>query len=158
MEGCNMENNVIMLSAEQREELERFAKNGIHNAHIITRAKTILALDRSNKKDHLRITRISEQVGLSRQAIYDIRKDFLESSGIEEFLTRKKRETPPVPAKVIGDVEAHIIALACSEPPKGYAKWTVRLLAQKSVELQFTDSLSHMTVSRLLKKRNISLT
>jgi hypothetical protein len=135
-----------------------FAKNGVHNAHLITRAKTVLALDRSNKKDHLRISRVIEQVGLSRQAIYDIRDAFLEAPDVSSFLTRKKRETPPVPAKVIGDVEAHIIALACSEPPKGFARWTVRLLAEKSVELNFVDSLSHMTVDRLLKKRNISLT
>lgn len=53
-----MENNLIMLNEEQRRELEMFAKNGIHNAHLITRAKTVLALDRSNKKDHLRISRV----------------------------------------------------------------------------------------------------
>ena len=153
-----MENNVIMLNEEQRSELEMFAKNGTHNAHLITRAKTVLALDRSNKKDHLRISRVIEQVELSRQAIYDIRDAFLEAPDVSTFLTRKKREIPPVPAKVNGDVEAHIIALACSEPPKGFARWTVRLLAEKSVELNFVDSLSHMTVDRLLKKRNISLT
>src|SRR5665647_997103 len=101
-----MENNVIMLNEEQRSELEMFAKNGIHNAHLITRAKTILALDRSNKKDHLRISRVIEQVGLSRQAIYDISDAFLEAPDVSTFLTRKKRETPPVPAKVNGDVEA----------------------------------------------------
>lgn len=153
-----MENNVIMLNEEQRKELGTFAKNGVHNAHLITRAKTILALDRSNKKDHLRITRISEQMEISRQAIYDIRDDFLAAASIENFLTRKKRETPPVTPKVTGEVEAHVIALACSEPPKGYARWTVRLLAEKSVELSFIDSVSHMTIERLLKKRNISLT
>jgi hypothetical protein len=155
--GLSMENNLIMLSEEQRKELEVFAKNGVHNAHLISRAKTILALDRSNKKDHLRITRICEQIGLSRQAIYDMRNDFLRSPSISDFLTRKKRETPPVPAKVTGEVEAHIIALACSEPPKGYVRWTLKLLAEKSVELSFVDSLSDKTVERLLKKRNISL-
>jgi len=153
-----MENNVIMLNKEERKELENFSKNGNHNAHLITRAKIILALDRSNKKDHLRITRISEDAGLTRQAIYDIRDAFLGAESVSEFLTRKKRETPPVPSKITGEVEAHIIALACSEPPKGFARWTVRLLAEKSVELQFTDSLSHTTVSNLLKKRSISLT
>lgn len=153
-----MENNVIMLNEEQRKELENYSKNGKHDVHLVTRAKVILALDRSNKKDHLRITRIAEQVGLSRQAIYDIRDDYLLASEVGEFLMRKKRETPPVPAKVTGDVEAHVIALACSEPPKGCARWTVRLLAEKSVELNYVDSLSHMSVDRLLKKRNISLT
>lgn len=153
-----MENNVIMLNFEQRRELEQYAKNGVHNVHLVTRAKTILALDRSNKKDHLRITRISEQVGLSRQAIYDIRDTFLEAKTISEFLTRKKRETPPITPKVTGDVEAHIIALACSEPPEGCSRWTVRLLAEKAVELCYVDSLSYKSAQRVLKKRNISLT
>lgn len=152
-----MENNVIMLSTEQRVELEKFTKQGSHSVHLVTRAKTILALDRSNKKDHLRITRISEQVGLSRQAIYDIRADFLQATSVGEFLTRKKRETPPIQPKITGEVEAHIIALACSEAPKGYARWTVRLLAEKAVELNYIDSISFKSTQRVLKKRNISL-
>jgi hypothetical protein len=152
-----MENNVVMLGEEERRKLEGFSKNGVHNTHLIARAKVILALDRNNKSDHLRITQISERAGLSRQAIYDIRKDFLEAPSVEEFLKRKKRETPPVPAKVTGDVEARIIALACSKPPEGFARWTVRLLAQRIVELSFADSLSYVTVQRTLKKRNISL-
>jgi hypothetical protein len=153
-----MENNVIMLSSEQRKQLEEFAKNGVHNAHLITRAKVILALDRSNKKDHLRITRISDQTGLSRQAIYDIRDAFLASDSVETFLTRKKRETPPVPAKITGEVEAQIIAIACSEPPKGYARWTVRLIAARTVELCIADGIGKTAVNSVLKKRNISLT
>ena len=153
-----MESKEIWLSEEQRRSLTSFTKNGVHSVHLVKRAKVILALDRTNKKDHLRITRISDQVGLSRQAIYNIRDDFLSASSVDAFLTRKKRETPPVEPKVTGDVEARIIALACSEAPKGCARWTVRLIAKKSVELSFVDSLSPMTVSRLLKKRNISLT
>ena len=149
-----MENNIIMLGVEQRSALEKFVKNGTHNAHLIKRARVILALDRSNKKDHLRITRISDQVELSRQAIYDIRNDFLASSSIEQFLTRKKREAPPVPSKITGEVEAIVIAKACSSPPEGYARWSVRLLASRLVEL----NISYPTISRLLKKRNISLT
>jgi len=66
--------------------------------------------------------------------------------------------TPPIEPKITGELEARIIALACSKAPPGYAKWTLRLLASKCVELQYADSLSHMTVNRLLKKRNLSLT
>jgi len=153
-----MENNIIMLSETQREALERYTRTGVHSARLITRAKTILALDRSNKKDHLRINRVCEQVGLTRQSVNEIRKAFIASASVEEFLTRKKRATPPNEPKVTGDVEARIIALACSEPPPGYARWTLHLLAKRSVELNFVDSLSHMTVKRVLKKRNISLT
>ena len=80
------------------------------------------------------------------------------NKGLEATINRKKRETPPVPAKVTGDIEAHIIALACGEPPEGYSRWSVRLIAQKCVELNYIDSISHMTVSRILKKTNLSLT
>jgi len=77
---------------------------------------------------------------------------------LEGTIERRKRKTPPVAAKVTGEVEARIIALACSEPPEGYARWTVRLLADKSVELVYIDSISAMTVNRTLKKTNLSLT
>jgi hypothetical protein len=147
-----------MLKAEEREKLERFTKSGVHSALLIRRAKVILALDRSNKKDHLRIGRICEANSISRRGLCDIRNDFFKAGSIEEFLTRKRRETPPVEAKITGEVEAHIIALACSSPPEGCARWTVRLLADKAVELQYIDSLSHTSVSTLLKKRSISLT
>ena len=76
--------------------------------------------------------------------------------GLEATLLRKKGNAP-VEAKVTGEVEAHIIALACGEPPKGYAKWTLRLLADKSVQLRYIDSISHTQVGRILKKTSISL-
>ncbi len=147
----------VYLTEEERKAVERFARNGTHNAHLINRAKILLVLDRTGKKDHMRIKRTAETYGVSRQTVYNIIEDYHNAKDIKEFLSRKPRETPPVPAKVTGEVEAHIIALACSEPPEGYARWTVRLLAEKAVELDFIDSISAMTVQRLLKKRNISL-
>jgi len=153
-----MENNIIMLTEEQRNVLETFAKNGVHSTHLVKRARVILMLDRSGKEDHLRINQIMERVDLSRQAVNNIRNAFMTAPTVDTFLTRKKRETPPVPAKVTGEVEAHIIALACSEPPEGYARWNLRLLAEKSVELQFIDNISYMSIDRVLKKRNLSLT
>ena len=143
----------VYLTEEQREILKDFSKNGTHNAHLITRAKILLVLDRTGKKDHMRITRTAEYYGVSRETVYNIIDDFHNAKNIDEFLQRKPRETPPIPPKVTGDVEAHIIALACSEPPAGYARWTVRLLASKAVELNFIDSISPSTVHRLLKKR-----
>jgi hypothetical protein len=148
----------INLNEEQRRELEVFAHTGVHSARLIRRARTILALDRSGKKDHLRIGRVCEQVGLSREAVNTIRADFLAAESVSAFLTRKKRETPPVDPKITGEVEARIIALACSEPPEGRARWSLRLLAEKSVELEILDKLSHSSVERVLKKTNISLT
>ena len=106
----------------------------------------------------MRIKRTAEEHGVSRQTVYNIIEDYHNSKDITEFLSRKVRETPPTPSKIDGEVEAHIIALACSEAPEGYARWTVRLLADKAVELDFVDSISPATIHRLLKKRNISLT
>lgn len=153
-----MESNAIYLSKEEREELTKFSETGKREVRLVNRAKVILALDRTGKKEHLRIGRICESVGVSRQAVNDIRAAYLSSKNVSEFLKRKQRETPPVAAKITGEVEARIIALACSEPPKGYARWTLRLLASKAVELDFVDSLSNVTVYTLLKKRNINLT
>ena len=93
---------------------------------------------------------------------YQIVKLFINNSLVAEsvtgFLQRKKRETPPVAPKITGEVEAKIIALACSEVPQGHARWTLQLLADKSVELNYIDSITDMSVHRLLKKRNLSLT
>ena len=148
----------VYLSEEQRAELMAFAKKGVHSAHLIARARTILALDRTEKKDHLRMGRICEQVGLSRQAVYDIHKDFFAAENVRAFLTRKTRETPPVPAKITGEVEAHVIGLACSAPPEGCARWTLKMIAAKAVELSFVEGLSAKSVHRILKKHNLSLT
>jgi len=152
-----MENNAIYLNEEERAELTKFTKTGKHDVRLVNRARVILLLDRTGKKDHLRIGRICESVGISRQAIYDIRAAYLSAENVTAFLKRKERETPPVAPKITGEVEARIIALACSEPPKGYARWTLRLLASKAVELDFVESLSNVSVHALLKKRNISL-
>ena len=144
----------LYLSEEQRKELSDFANTGKHSAQLIKRARVLLALERTGKKDHLRISRISDKVDLSRQAIYNILDEFVESNSVEEFLVRKKRKTPPVPAKITGDVEAKIIAKACDTPPEGYSRWTIRLLASNLVDLDIGRS----SINTVLKKRNISLT
>lgn len=148
----------VYLTEEERATVEKFAKNGTHNSHLIVRANILLVLDRTGKKDHMRIKRTAEEHGVSRQTVYNIIKDYHNSKDIGEFLSRKVRETPPRQPKVDGEAEAHIIALACSKAPEGYAQWTVRLLTEKVVELDFVDSISPATIHRLLKKRNLSLT
>lgn len=147
----------IYLTEEERKTVEKFAKNGTHNSHLIVRANILLVLDRTGKKDHMRIKRTAEAHGVSRQTVYNIIEDYHNSKDISEFLSRKVRETPPVPSKIDGELEAHIIALACSQAPEGHSRWTVRLLAEKAVELDFIDSISPATIHKLLKKRSISL-
>ena len=153
-----MKNKEIYLQPEEQQYLKDIVRIGVHNSHEITRARVLLLLDRSGKTDHVRYKRIAEYASISVQAVYNMRDEFLENHDIEAYLTRKKRETPPRTPKLDGNGEAQIIALACSKPPEGYSRWSIRLLAAKAVELHYVDELSYSTVNRLLKKRNISLT
>jgi hypothetical protein len=145
------------LTIKQRADLERFCTTGKHDVRLVNRAKIILALDVSGERTPEKQEDIAKRLGISRQTVNIAKRDFLAIKDVSVFLQRKQRETPPVPPKVTGELEARIIALACGEVPKGYARWTVRLLADKCVELQYSASISHMTISRLLKKRNLSL-
>ena len=150
-------NKEILLTEEEQLYLHSIVKNGTHPAKMITRARVLLMLDRTGKHDHVRYNRTAEYAGISVQAVYDMRDDYLKKQDIDAYLTRKKRETPPVPAKVDGKVEAEIVALACSEAPDGHQRWTLRLLAEKAVELNIIDSISYVRIQQILKKQNISL-
>ena len=152
-----MINKEIYLTEEEQIQLKEIVCKGVHNAHVITRARVLLMLDRTGKTDHVRYKRTAEYAQISVQAVYNMRDQFLSNHDIESYLTRKKRETPPTAPKLDGETEAKILALACSEPPKGCSRWTVRLLSERIVQLHFVEEISHMTVQRLLKKRNISL-
>jgi len=147
----------IRLTKRERGELEQFSAKGVRCVRLVRRAKIILALDTSEGRIAERQESIMKRVGVSRKTVNDAKHDFLAVKNVSDFLQRKKRETPPVPPKVTGELQAHIIALACSEVPTGYARWTLRLLADKCVELHYSDSMSHMTISRLLKKHNLNL-
>ena len=152
-----MERIRIWLTKTERAELEQFCTKGVRSVRLVNRAKIILALDTSGGRIAERQESIVKRVGVSRKTVNDAKRDFLAVRNVSVFLQRKKRETPPIPAKVIGELEARIIALACGEVPTGYARWTLRLLAEKCVELHYCDSMSHMSISRLLKKHNLNL-
>ena len=149
---------IIYLTEEQQESLHTIVRTGVHNAHVITRARVLLLLDRTGKTDHVRYKRTAEYAGISVQSVYNMRDEYLANPDLETYLHRKKREKPPIPPKIDGEKEAKIVAIACSKPPEGRAKWTLRLIADKAVELEIVDSLSHMTVHRVLKKHNSSPT
>jgi transposase len=146
----------IRLTRNDRDELEAYTTTGTRSVKLLKRAEMILLLDTSDGRVPEREARIAERVGISRQTVQKVKNDFLKSADVHSFLQRKKRETPPVPAKVTGDREARIIALACGKAPAGFSKWSLRLLADTCVELHYVDALSHMTVSRLLKKHNLN--
>jgi transposase len=148
----------IELSQETRRAFVKFCTTGNHSVKLVNRAKIILELDESDGRKPMKQETIADKIGVSRQAVNDAKNAFLASDSVSEFLKRKKRETPPIEPKVTGELEAHIVAMACSKVPEGCAKWTLRLVADKCVELKYIDSISHMSVSRLLKKLNLSLT
>ena len=153
-----MKKNEVKLTADQRKVLQKFVKTGVHSAKLIKRAEIILLLDTSESGKAVAFGEISKRLDVSETTITNVKKDFFAAEDVKAFLQRKQRDTPPVEPKITGEVEARIIALACSEVPAGCARWTVRLIADKSVELQIVDSLSFKSVQRLLKKHNLSLT
>ena len=148
----------IELNPTTRSKLEKFTKTGKRSVHLVNRAKIILELDEADGRKPLTQVQIAEKVGVTRQTVNNAKEAFLEAKDISIFLQRKKRETPPVAPKITREVEAHIIALACSPVPEGYAHWNLRLLANKSIELNYIDSISISSVRRILKKRNLNLT
>jgi hypothetical protein len=152
-----MERKEIKLTVKERTELERFSTSGVHSVRLVNRAKIILALDTSKGRAAERQEALAKRLGVSRQTVINARQTFLAVKNVTLFLQRKRRETPPVPPKVTGEMEARIIALACGKVPKGYARWTSRLLADKCVELCYSDTISHTTISNILKKTNLSL-
>lgn len=147
---------IIELTDTDRKTLKDIVGKGTAPAKSILRANILLASDRNNK-NHMTVAEIAAAYHTTPTTVQNVRTSYA-TNGLEPTVKRKKRSTPPVPPKVTGDVEAHIIALACGDPPEGYSKWTLRLLADKCVELNYAKSLSHVTVSRVLKKTNLSLT
>ena len=147
---------VIELSNQEKVRLMEIVKKGNSPARTILRANILLASDKQSDK-YMTVSEIANAYRTTPKAVQTVRTYYCKN-GLEATITRKKRETPPIPAKVTGEVEAHIIALACGQPPEGYSRWTLRLLADKTVELGYIESISHVTVSNILKKTNLSLT
>lgn len=151
-----MPSYIIELTETDRKNLTDIVKKGNSPAIAIMRANILLASDRGNKK-HMTVAEIASAFNTTPTTVHKVRTSYV-NNGLEATINRKKRETPPVPAKVTGDIEAHIVAMSCGTPPEGDSRWSVRLIAEKCVELNYIDSISHMTVSRILKKTNLSLT
>ncbi len=142
----------VRLSEEERKILLDLISKGSASARSIMRANVLLAADENSPNGKKGEDEIAELFYVNKQTVHTVRKQYSEK-GLDAAISRKKRETPPVEPKITGEVEAKIIALGCSAPPPGRSKWSLRLLADKAVELQYIDSISHEAVGRLLKKR-----
>ncbi len=149
--------NHVRLPEDERIALQSIVSKGSATARKIMHANVLLAADENGPEKQMSEMEIAKIFRVSKQTVHTIRQQYSEQ-GLASAIGRKKRETPPVPAKITGDVEARIIALSCGEPPTGRSKWTLRLLADKVVELQILESVSFVAVGNVLKKTNSSRT
>jgi len=139
---------IVDLTDEERKELERLIRSGKHSARRIRYAQALLKVNAGWTDE-----KISEALDISIRTMQRIRQRFVEE-GMEVALGARSRKPRPYARKMDGEKEARLIALACSEPPEGHTRWTLRMLADRMVELCYVDTLSHEAVRRALKKTN----
>ncbi len=140
---------IVRLSKEERNTLLEVVKKFKGSSQKVRRAQILLKADADGPA--WTDSRIAEAFGCRRQTVEMLRQRLVET-GFQETLDGKKRADPPTPKLLDGEQEAKIIATRLGPPPKGYANWTLRLLARKVVELQIADAVSYETVRRTLKK------
>ncbi len=144
---------VVKLSKGEREDLSALIRRGTHKADALKRrhARVLLKVDQGRHGPSWTDARTGEALEIHAMTVQAIRERFVKE-GLEAALHRKKQSRPSVARKLDGAKEARVIALACSKPPEGHAKWSLRLLADKAVELEIVDSVSYETVRQTLKK------
>ncbi len=150
-----MKKYIVKLSEQEREELQDLISKGKSSARKLMHARILLKADESEGGPGWKDEQISEGLEVSVSTIERVRRQFVEE-GVKAALSRRVgsgyREL-----KIDGEKEAHLVALACSEAPEGRARWTLRLLTKKMVELEYIDDVSYETVRRTLKKQTETL-
>lgn len=144
---------VIELLAQERAELDALVRRGKAAARKLTRARVLLLSDAGDNGPGWVDVDIAEALGLSTRGIEMLRKRAVEEGPLAA-IERKPQARPSVAKKFDGEKEARLIALACSEPPAGHQRWSLRLLADRLVELEVFDSVSHERVREVMKKTN----
>ena len=142
---------VLKLDAQERLELEHVVGKGKAAAWKIQRAHALLKCDQGPEGPGWTDERIAEAYGCTTRCLEKWRKQAVESGPLS-LMERKPRRPASVAFKLDGEKEARLVALTCSQPPKGHSRWTLRLLADRLVELEVVDSISYETVRRGLKK------
>lgn len=150
-----MKKYIVTLSKEERDTLRDITFKGTHKSQQILNAQILLGCDegeyQTERSTNEEIARI---LGTSMRKIDRVKKRFV-MEGIEAVLTKKKGSRI-YKKKTDGDFEAHLVALSCSEPPEGFSRWSLRMLADKVVELGYIDSISHEAVRGILKKMKLN--
>ena len=140
---------IVRLNDQERQELQSIVKKFSGTSQKVRRAQILLKADADGPA--WTDARIAEAFGCRTKTVENVRQRLVEN-GFRQTLDCRKRESPPTEKLLDGEQEAKIIAMRLGSPPKGYANWTLRLLARKVVELEIAPSVSRMTVSRTLKK------
>ena len=147
----------IKLNQAEVEDLSKVIKKGRHTSQAFCAAYILLSCDKGefSANTEIKNSEICKILRVGERTIDRVKKKFIEE-GFESVLER--RPSPQnYTKKVDGDIEAKLVSLCCSEPPDGFAKWSLRLLADKMVELKYIDYISHVTVGAVLKKTSLSL-
>lgn len=147
----------VTLTKDERHELEAISTKGKRAARTVLYSRALLLLDAGECGPKWHVQKVAEALGVTSRSLEHLKRRFVEQ-GISAAIERKERTTPPREIQFGGEFEAHLLALACSKAPEGRSRWTVRLLAEKMVELNVVPSVSPMTVCNTLKKMNLSLT
>jgi transposase len=147
----------VTLTKKECKDLKALTRDGKTGAKKFINARALLLCDAGPDRPTWIVADVAEALGVTPRTIEHLKQRFVEE-GLEAALQRKPRVKPPREVIFDGAFEARLIALACSDAPEGRLRWTVRLLADQAVELNFAPTVSHMTVQRVLKKTNLSLT
>lgn len=151
----------VVLGEEDRAFLRGITRTGVHPVQEVRRARILLELDENAVgagSVPLQET-VAVRAGVCVDTVVKVSKAYVERGrDVRAVIVRAERTVPPVPAKVTGEVEAHLIALACSKPPEGHARWSLRLLERQVLLTEGLPPLDHSTIGRVLKKRNFSPT
>ena len=145
----------VTLTQTERDELLRTIRKGSHSTQTYRNAYILLNCDEGEYSEKITNAEMVRVLKVGMRTIDRVKRRFVEE-GFDACLGRKI-SIRTYEKKMDGDAEAHLIAISCSEPPKGFSKWSLRMLADKMVELEYAESLSHETVRRVLKKRNKTL-
>lgn len=146
----------VTLTSEERTELTKLVSTGKSRAQKIKHANILLAVDET-ENGRVSDSDVAKQFQCHAKTVANIRERFVEE-GLESALERKKRITPPTAPIFDGRSEAHLLRIACSTPPEGRSRWTLRLLAEQCVAMEIVEAVSHETVRDVLKKTKLSLT
>lgn len=146
----------VTLTKAEREELTEQTRSGKSTAAKFIHARALLLCDSGEFGDPWKVADVAAALGVTSRTIEHLKQRFVEE-GLEAALIRKPHRQPRVPV-FDGEFDARLTALACSQAPEGFQRWTVRLLADKVVELKIAESVSTMTIQRSLKKTNCDLT